>query len=167
MAFLKKKEKLILLSIAALLIAIRFLYLGTSPFISDEPKFQLLIDEHFAQKTFPLQSFRGSSLPIHYGPTAVWFYALLRFFTADPLAIAFYHTIFFCLAFVFFYFGTKKLYGEIPAAWSLALAASSPYLFYYSRHPWDNTLLIPLTAIIFWGISDLSKKSTVIIMAIA
>jgi hypothetical protein len=117
-----------------------------SVYILDEPFFQLKIDEHFAAHSFPLTSFRGSSIPLPYGAGGLWFYSLIRFFTWHPVPIAIYHLSAQILGAWLFLRTVLKAYGQEAAGWVALLVASSPLLFFLSRHPWDNTLLIPVSA---------------------
>ena len=65
-----------ILAAAIALLVLRFLWLGDAPFVIDEPLFQMLLDKYIHERQFPLTSFLGSSLPVPYGATALWFYAV-------------------------------------------------------------------------------------------
>ncbi|HEY8279503.1 MAG TPA: hypothetical protein VIH99_07770 [Bdellovibrionota bacterium] len=144
-----------LYSLAFLLFALRFLWLGDTVYILDEAFIQMRIDEHFAAGTIPLSNSRGSSIPLPYGPGAQWFYMLLRLFTWHPVALAFAHLTVQTMGVFLFLRAITKAYGREAGAWCALLLASSPILFFYARHTWDNTLLIPLGALIIWLLQKL------------
>jgi 4-amino-4-deoxy-L-arabinose transferase-like glycosyltransferase len=141
-----------------LLIALRFLFWKDTIFILDEPLFQMKIDDYFAGGAFPLSTFRGSSIPLPYGAGAVWFYMLIRLFTWHPYAIVLYHTTAVTFGVLLFLKAMLQKFGEESARWSGLLLATSPLLFYLSRHPWDNTLLFTLNAVVVWSLVQLEKK---------
>lgn len=129
--------------------AVSYLFFpGDAIFKNDEALFQLLVDQHFDMKTFPLVSFLGSSIPLPYGPVALWFYGAIRSFTDNMILVAFFHSlvVFLGLAGFAAYF-SRGLSSFSSLAW-ITLVISSPLLFLASRQPWDNTLLIPLTTAI-------------------
>jgi hypothetical protein len=133
--------------IGLLILTLRFLDLGYAPFIGDEPHFQSLIDEHITHGTFPKVALIGSR-GIHYGPTALWFYLPIRLFTDRIEFIVFYHALFFTLGWVLFFAIFYRQVDRLGAAYGFLLASSSPYLFFYSRLAWDNTLIVPLASLV-------------------
>ncbi|MGE3261333.1 MAG: ArnT family glycosyltransferase [Bacteriovoracia bacterium] len=139
------------------LLALRFVSLYDTVFIVDEPLFQLKLDEHIAQGTFPLSSFRGSSIPLPYGAGALWFYAIPRLFSWSPYGLIFFHILAVTLGAFLFLKTIHKKFGEEPARWSGLLMASSPLLFFFSRHPWDNTLLFSVAAVLLWCLVQLEE----------
>ena len=150
--FLQRHTHNLLLAAAVLLLVLRFLYLGDVPFINDEPALQLLLEKHAAEGSVPSYGLYGSQ-PIPYGPSALWLYAALRIISTNSIflfaAFAFLQT----LALVFLYFAIRSFFSAKSAAWSVLLAASSPYLFFYSRLLWDNNLLVLLSAALLWLLS--------------
>lgn len=141
-----------------LLLALRFVLLKETLYVADEPLFQLKIDEAFAHGTFPLTSFRGSSIPLPYGAGGIWFYYLPRLFFWHPYILIFYHTLVMSLGALLFLWTMKKKYDEEAARWSGLLVATSPLLFLYSRHAWDNTILLPIGAAVIWILVKLEEK---------
>jgi hypothetical protein len=139
------------------LLALRFAFPGDTVFIADEPLFQLKIDEHMARGAFPLTSFRGSSIPLPYGAGALWFYYLFRLFSWNPFGLAVYHIAAVSLGALLLIRVLRK-YGEEPARWASLLLASSPILFFYSRHLWDTTLLLPIGACTLWCLQRLEDR---------
>lgn len=140
----------ILYTAAFLLIALRFLWLGDTVYILDEAFLQIRIDENLAAGIIPFSNSRGSSIPLPYGPGGLWFYMLVRQISWEPLVNVVAHLLVQGIGLFFFERAVRRAYGVEAAAWCFVLAASSPLLFFYARHPWDNTLLIPLTAMVLW-----------------
>ncbi len=153
----ERKLEYTLLAIGALLVLSRFLFLGHTPFVTDEPAIHLVADEYFASGKFPLTLFRGSQVHIPYGAGALWFYMFFRLFTWNPVFMPYAHTVFFSLAFVLLYFAVRIAYSRLTAAWALVFAASSPFLFELSRHPWDNTFCVPLSAAVLFLVAYMEK----------
>ncbi len=145
----------VLFSAAFLLFALRFLWPGDTVYTLDEPFQQIRIDEHFAAGTIPFSNSRGSSIPLPYGPGALWLFMLIRLFTWQPVAVVLCHLCFQSLGAWLFVSTLRKAYGTETAAWCALLAASSPLLFFYARHPWDPTLLIVISAILLWLVQKL------------
>ena len=141
-----------LLGAACLLLLMRFVFLGDTPFINDEPSLLLLLDAHEARGTFPRHGLYGSQ-PIPYGPVALWFYSALRLFSASHTFLLIGFIFVHCAALMLLYSGLCFLCSKRSAAWTLLLASSSPYLYFYSRLLWDNNLLIPISAGLFWLVS--------------
>ena len=140
------------------LFALRFCFLGDTLFIADEPLFQLKIDQAFATGSIPLTSFRGSSIPLPYGAGGIWFYLLPRLFFWHPYVLVFYHALAMTLGALLFLWTIRRAYGGEAARWAGVLVASSPLLFFYSRHSWDNTLLLPVGAVALWGLHKLDQQ---------
>jgi hypothetical protein len=134
----------LLLALAVLLFALRFLWLGDTLYVLDEPLMQLRIDESFASHVIPLLHSRGSSIPIPYGPGAIWFFMVPRLFTWRPVGIVFYQLCFQLLGYAFFCRAVRKAYGREAFAWCALLLASSPLLFFLARHTWDSPLFVPI-----------------------
>jgi hypothetical protein len=132
----------LLLGLALALSLVRFLDLGFVPFINDEPKLQTMIDALLQQGELPSRGLRGS-LGVEYGPVPQWLYLPVRLATHRVAAIAAHHQLLFLGGLWLLYLATRLSIGATPAAWAIALATSSPYLFFYSRLPWDNTFLVP------------------------
>lgn len=146
-----------LYAFAALMLGLRFLWLGDTVYILDEAFLQIRIDEHLAAGTIPFSNSRGSSIPLPYGPGGLWFYMLIRQISWLPIVNVVAHLLVQLVGFFFFARALQKLFGRDAAAWCTALAASSPLLFFFARHPWDNTLLIPITGILLWLLQKLEE----------
>lgn len=145
-------------AIAFLMLALRFLWPGDTIYILDEAFLQIRIDEHFAAGTIPLSNSRGSSIPLPYGPGGQWFYMVLRLFHWHPVFLALCHMTLQLLGALLFFRVIRKAYGPESAAWAAALVASSPLLFFFARHTWDNTLLIPMGSAALWLLYKLDRR---------
>jgi|GEM_PF-5651549 len=148
----------VLISLALLLLAARFLWPGDTVYILDEAFIQLRIDEHFAAGTIPLSNSRGSSIPVPYGPGAQWLFMFLRLFSWHPIFFAIVHLLAQLLGALLFFRTLRRAYGPEAAAWCALLVASSPLLFFFSRHIWDNTFFIPLAALSLWLLQRLREN---------
>src|ERR1035437_543252 len=84
------REGRALLVLAILLYAIRFLYLDQTPFISDEPQLQMMLDQHLKEGSLPTHGLLGTR-GVVYGPVALWFYAPVRLLTDEVSFIAAWH----------------------------------------------------------------------------
>lgn len=134
----------ILFFLTCALVLIRLLFPGYTPFINDEPALQLRLDAFFDGSPYPRHGLFGSQ-PIPYGPVPTWIYSVVRFFTDDHIALVlFYSAIQVATLFGLGVFLSMLLPAHI-AVWPWLLTASSPYLFFYSRVPWDNTFLFPIS----------------------
>lgn len=140
---------------ACVFFALHFLFPGDSVYILDEAFQQLRVDEHFAAGTIPFSNSRGSSIPLPYGPGALWLFMLVRLFTWHPETIFFVHLALQMMGYALFVATVRRAYGREAGAWCAMLAASSPILFFFSRHVWDGTLFIWMTALILFLLQKL------------
>jgi 4-amino-4-deoxy-L-arabinose transferase-like glycosyltransferase len=145
----------LLFAFALLFLVLRWIRPGETTYTLDEPYQQLTIDSHLAAGNIPLSNSRGSSIPVPYGPGVLWFWMLVRLFTWNPIAIVLENLALQTLGFLLFAQTFRRAFGNEAAAWCVALAACSPLLFLFARHPWDPTFLIPLSAILIWLLQKL------------
>jgi hypothetical protein len=118
---------------------------GDAPWINDEP---LLISQALAaneQGIWARHGLVGGSLGIAYGPVAPWFYQVLLRITHDPVALI-------LLRSAVVSFTTAGSLAWLARSlrltpWFAAAACASPYFWLASRSLWDNSLLIPLSAL--------------------
>jgi 4-amino-4-deoxy-L-arabinose transferase-like glycosyltransferase len=150
-----------LYALALLLLALRFLWPGDTIYILDEAFLQMRIDEHFAAGTIPLSNSRGSSIPLPYGPGGQWFYMALRLVHWHPVFLALCHMTLQLGGALLFFRVIRKAYGREAGAWCALLVAASPLLFFFARHTWDNTLLIPLGSLALWLLQRLDRRKEV------
>lgn len=158
-----KTEKLLTvggLTLAILFIALRFVSLGTAPFLIDEPIFQEWALDLLAGGPVKFVGMGGSSLPVSYGSGAVWLYTIPHLISSHPLNIVIFHTSIYATAFLFFYLAAKKAFGPLAAAWALLLASTSPFLFFFSRHTWDTTFFVPFTALMLFAYASLASRES-------
>lgn len=144
--------------VACCLIALRFFHLDVVPFVVDEPATLIRVDEFFSSGEFRWTLARGSQIHFPYGAGALWFYILPKLISWNPMASVWFHTLFYSAGFFFLYEGVRLNWGRLPALLALVFAASSPFLFFGSRHPWDNTLFIPISGAVLWLISLLDRE---------
>lgn len=137
------KAAAIALSLAFL--ALRFFEPGLAPFVFDEPFFQILIDWHMGNHAFPASSIPGNA-GIPYGPTALWFYGLIRQFTPRIEILVLCHAALSTCGVIMLASLLRRHFGRGAALLALLLMAASPLLYFYSRMLWDNSITIPLTA---------------------
>jgi 4-amino-4-deoxy-L-arabinose transferase-like glycosyltransferase len=148
----------VLLAIAAAFV-FRFWKLKSAPFIFDEPIFELILDDHFKNGSFPQHALVGSR-GVPYGPFVLWWHGLWRFLS-DSLAVVFVANILaFAATFTALYVIVKRSCGKTPALFALALAVSSPFFFFYSRLVWDVVLLPAMTSLLLLAISWLEERDS-------
>ena len=117
---------------------------GDAPFVNDEP--QLFIGAFQANMTHRL-AIHGltGSIGLLYGPLPTWFYQLVISITTVPenwvLLRAGFMTVMIISGLVFLQRGTGLW------KWFLPIVMVSPYLWYYSRHLWDNSFLLPFSSL--------------------
>jgi hypothetical protein len=125
--------------------ALALIWPGDAPWINDEPRFV-----HDAIVSIQTGHLATESLPGHlgvtYGPMAIWFYASLLRFIHD-LAHLVVARVVICHActtvgLAWIASQSRRLHPILAP-----VAILSPYSWFYSRLLWDNTLLIPLSAI--------------------
>lgn len=137
-----RKSKLLgLLAFVALcLLLFRFWHLERAPFLNDEPRLLLQVEESYALGRWPSIGPVGSQ-PIPYGPVPHWFYQIVRSLSVDPLSPHLAHGLLFLAAQLAIFLAAWFALGRLAAICFLALAASSPWLFVYSQMPWEVLLL--------------------------
>lgn len=119
---------------------LRVLFPDFTPFINDEAQLQLRINEFLRGGPLPLFGLSGSQ-PIPYGPVPTWIYSGLRMVWDNHTILVIGHTLLHLTALSLFAVTMLRLFNRLTALLVLVLVASSPYLFNYSRLPWDNTFL--------------------------
>ncbi len=149
----------ILFCIGLALVGIRFVELGITPFVADEPVFWAMADDAVRNRAIPLIGTSASSLPVPFGAGAVWIFMLPMAISNFPLFITWFHSLIFCLGFFFLFKAVSITYGRKAAIWSLALAASSPFLFFFSRHAWDTTFFVPISGAVLYIFAKLDHAN--------
>lgn len=143
---------------AAGLLLLRFLFPGTTLFVLDEPLFQAKAAAALREGIFPLTSFRASSLPLPYGGGALWFYMLLKLVSSSQIFVVLAHVTLQVAGVLLFLRVIARAYGRETMHWCAPLVASSPLLFLFSRHPWDNTLFIPLGSLCLFLLQEIQTR---------
>lgn len=141
-----KNEKIwanLALLLALFFIALRFVSLENAPYIMDEPIFQSWAMELLAGGKFPWVAMGGSSLPVSYGAemdlhhSAPCFHlSRLPLFFSTPSYTPRH-----------FFSSTSPSGGLFPpavAAWTLLLASTSPFLFFFPAMPGTPHFSCPL-----------------------
>lgn len=118
---------------------------GDAPWIYDEPRVIGLALRHLRAGTLPWAGIIGSH-GVLYGPVPVWLYECLLVFTHDLVTLVAAHAALFWLGCGTAVLALAALCPELagPAG---GAALFSPYLWFYSRLLWDNTLLMPLSGL--------------------
>jgi hypothetical protein len=134
---------------AVLMLAYRFADLDLAPFLQDEPLILALARRQLQTGRWltHMEGIHGTQ-GVFYGPTALWFYSAVQaLFGPDPLTAVRAHALALTAGHLLLAAGLARLFGGGPALFAmiLALVASSPYQFYWSRTAWD-LLVNPLAA---------------------
>jgi hypothetical protein len=129
---------------------LRFISLELAPFHTDEALFQIWAMDLAAGGEWKWIAMGGSSIAVNYGAGATWIYALPHLFSSNPLAPVYFHSALFALAFPLFFDALRRLFGAEKALLGLALALSSPFLFFFGRVTWDTTFFVPLSSFMLW-----------------
>lgn len=141
----RKKSFILLIVFLILLGAVPLLWPGDAPWINDEPRLIQMAMDCKSAGTWPIHGIMGSR-GIIYGPFPLWIYTALLHVTDDLVDLvrirAFLVTLVTAISIAWIASCCKLL---TPAAGALALL--SPCLWLYSRQLWDNTFLIPLSAL--------------------
>lgn len=125
----------------------RLLWPKDTSFLLDQA---LLIDRALTDNaqhtltTFGLRGTRG----LDYGPLAIWFYRLLLWVKTDLVTLVVIRTLLVSLVSAVSLFWLARLVPFLVPEVAL-VPLLSPYLWYFARDPWDNSLMIPLVGLAF------------------
>lgn len=151
-------KKLCFVAALISLVSLPLLFTGDMPWINDEP---LWIDQAINCQRDGLCPTHGpqSTLGVaHHGPLPIWMYATLLFFTNDLIVLARWHTFVVLLLTFGSLFWFLREIGK-PFVWGIFLAALSPYLYFFHRLLWDNT--IPFAILTAASYLSFCKRPTV------
>jgi hypothetical protein len=124
------------------LIILRFIFPGDVSFIQDEANFlKTALKANQAGEWFTL-GFEGAR-GIKYGPVAIYYFRVLISLTKNVLFISLLNT-FFITTLTLFSLSKIATYSTYKRKNLLLVAFASPYLWFYSRMIWDNSLNIAL-----------------------
>ena len=124
--------------------SVTLLWPGDAPFINDEPK--LFLAAYNANENGQLaETGLYGSVGLPYGPLPTWFYQGVLLITTNPEGWVLLRV----LAMLFLSIAGMWLMAESLSLWKffIPITLASPYFWYFSRHMWDNSFLIPLSVI--------------------
>lgn len=131
--------------VLCILAACRLVFVGDIPFGNDDAQLferALADNDAFRITTYGLLGSRG----LDYGPLAIWFYRTLLFFTHDILLIATVRIVLVASCTLYVLWTLMNLFQSFKRL-CLLLVFLSPYLWFYGRDLWDNSLVIPLSGL--------------------
>lgn len=134
---------------AAVALVFRLWNIGSAPFIFDEPIFlsaarEQLLSGHWIAAS-PIEGTQG----VRYGPTVFWFYSALQWaFGYSPLVALVAMCLLVTITQVLLARAVTTLFGGRRVTFLLMLGffLSSPYLHFWSRLAWDQSVLICVAA---------------------
>jgi hypothetical protein len=136
------KSNLQTYSVIILLIMLRFIFPGDVSFIQDEANFlKIALKANQAGEWFTL-GFEGAR-GIKYGPVSIYYFRVLILLTENVLYISLLNTIFITTLTILTLSKVAK-FSTYKIENLLLVAFTSPYLWFYSRMIWDNSLNIAL-----------------------
>jgi hypothetical protein len=139
---------------------------GDSPWFFDMPRdFNLAIQfnstpTHIAGITIPFTpspyGLKGTH-GIRYGPLAIWLDQIMLGMTSDPITMTAVRTILFALMTGFSLLWMSRILNVTP--WLAVVTMLSPWIYYYTRELWDNSVSMPFCALSFVAYGDfLARK---------
>lgn len=140
------RRQFLFLAIASVLCGmIPVLWPADAPWINDEPA--LLGQAWNIVHTLRIPSHGlGGSVGLSYGPVPVLIYALAVFFTHNLVLLVFVRALLFMSAIGLAVWWLARMCPQLSPPIGV-LALLSPYYWFYSRLLWDNSFLIPFSAI--------------------
>lgn len=131
----------------SLIAAIGIFYLlwpGDAPFVNDEPKLFLSADAANKDHHLAPSGLMGS-VGLVYGPSPTWVYQLMLLVSNQPQAWVVMHVVLMLTGIVI---GLMMLARALNLGrWFILILLLSPYTWFYARHLWDNSFLIPLSCL--------------------
>jgi hypothetical protein len=134
---------------------------GDAPWVADEP---LLVHGALYMNSTP-GHFWGMPLPfspapygllgthgVHYGPLAVWIDQIFLAFTHDPIVMVAVRAGVVAIVNALALFWLTKSLRVTP--WLAVVIMLSPWLWIYCRQLWDNSLCVPLSAMLLAAYAD-------------
>jgi hypothetical protein len=136
--------------VALSMIAYRYANLRSLSFINDEPAFLSAARDQLGAGHWVSVSPLVGKQGLHYGPTVLWFYGLVHLvFGPNPTTHIVAMLTCMTAAHVALACGIGRRFGSLVGATALALIASSPYQFFWSRLAWDQSVDIASALIAF------------------
>ncbi len=130
-----------------LFVFIRFLWLGDTAFINDEPLLLSNAQGLNHVKEWAMHGLKGTQGVI-YGPFPTWFYQVTLGFSQNLFFTLYSKVILTTVFTLFSLFLLKELQSSIQL-WVWLVPLASPYLWFYARDLWDNSFLTGLTPLSF------------------
>lgn len=126
------------------------------------PSHLLGISLPFSPAPYALQGTHG----IRYGPLPIWIDQIFLAFTHDPIVMTAIRAVAVSALISLSLLWLTQLLRVSP--WLAVVMMLSPWMWYYSRQLWDNSLLVPLTALLFvsYGQFLQSKRPWAICLAV-
>lgn len=130
--------------ITFIVLCIPLVWPNDAPFINDEPKFFLsAFDANNAHKLAEAGFCGNVGLP--YGPVSTWIYQLLISITTVPSYWVFLRAGFVVVSIALGLFLLARATGWWK--WFIPIALVSPYIWFFSRHLWDNSFLLAFSSL--------------------
>jgi hypothetical protein len=144
------------LVVCILLCGVRLLWPGDVPFIQDEPELIRRAYEQNERKEWTTHGLRGTR-SFDYGPLPIVFYRGLLKVSRSPLSWVILKTTVVSLLTLLCVFWLLRLEPWLDPKVAL-VPFLSPYLWFYARDLWDNSLNVPLSALTFVAALSFLKK---------
>ena len=125
-------------------LCIPLIWPNDAPFINDEPKFFLSAFEANNEHKLAEAGFCGN-VGLPYGPVSTWIYQLLITITTVPGNWIFLRAGFVVTSIAFGLFLLARATGWWK--WFIPIVLASPYIWFYSRHLWDNSFLLAFSSL--------------------
>ena len=136
----------VLVVLLALTGLLRLVFPGDVPFIADEPLLIAAALDALADGSFVWSGLTGTRGAV-YGPAPTWFYQVALLATSDLRWVVVVRTLLVTTAtgasLVLLARALPRLVAPLGA-----FAFLSPYLWFYARDLWDNSFLVPLSALL-------------------
>lgn len=123
--------------------------LGAALFISDEPLFLSAARDELISGRWVGASPLAGTHGVHYGPTVIWFYSCLQWaFGYSPIVALVAMCALTTVTQALLARAATRVFGGGTPTFLLTfgLLLSSPYLYYWSRLAWDQSVLISVAA---------------------
>ena len=128
----------------AIPLAAALLWPGDAPFINDEPQLFLLASAANHAHCLANIGLMGS-VGLRYGPAPTWIYQMIILIASGPQGWVMVRVL---IMFSGMAAGLLLLARALKLwRWFIPVVLLSPYLWFYSRHLWDNTFLLPFSAL--------------------
>jgi hypothetical protein len=130
---------------------------GDAPFINDEPRLFLLAHEANQHHHLAQCGLIGT-VGLSYGPLPVWFYQIVSAVTSSPAGWVIIRSAFMLCMIISGLFLLSRALNLWT--WFIPVVLVSPYIWFYSRHLWDNSFLLPLSALAVGAYACFLKKKS-------